>query len=307
MVREIRYTPNKDESRAGYFEKRPFLDRINPFTPFHSKRFVPSPEAKEILDNFRKETGKTANVFPLPHEREDLGPIHENTLGLYVGGDYRGGALDPFSRNVYLSDNLFHKPGLFTLAHELGHAADKSMWKKPIERFAGGLHNLTGNKFRGKPDPIKTGLFDKSPLGQTYDRWADPTYELYKDELEAEAYGKKAFQKIGLETEVPNDLFSYPASYINRLNEEFEAAPLRSPPSSQFKKYDLETGANYDYSQMDKDALNQHLFSLAGDYDYQKSKQSLINRALEFSDTIGINKSNHPVFRNWEVKDKEPW
>ena len=50
---------------AGSFEDRPFLDRINPFTPIQSKRFVPSEEAQILLDNFKERTGKNVNVLPL--------------------------------------------------------------------------------------------------------------------------------------------------------------------------------------------------------------------------------------------------
>ena len=68
MVREIvRSFPLKEIS-AGYFEDRPWLDRINPFTPFHSKRFVPSPEAKLILDDFSNKYKKKVNVLPLPEK-----------------------------------------------------------------------------------------------------------------------------------------------------------------------------------------------------------------------------------------------
>ncbi len=34
---------------AGSFEDRPWLDRVNPFTPIHSKRFVPTPQAQKII------------------------------------------------------------------------------------------------------------------------------------------------------------------------------------------------------------------------------------------------------------------
>ena len=50
---------------AGTFVDRPFLDRINPFTPFNAKKFVPSENAKKLLDKYKKEYGKNLVVLPL--------------------------------------------------------------------------------------------------------------------------------------------------------------------------------------------------------------------------------------------------
>ena len=69
MVKEIVRSFPLEEISAGYFEDRPWLDRINPLTPTHSKRFVPSPEAQLILDDFSKKHNKQVNVLPLPEKR----------------------------------------------------------------------------------------------------------------------------------------------------------------------------------------------------------------------------------------------
>ena len=39
---------------AGTFVDRSLLDRINPFTPFNKKKFVPNDKAKQLLDNYKK-------------------------------------------------------------------------------------------------------------------------------------------------------------------------------------------------------------------------------------------------------------
>ena len=56
------HTPYQNEYfsniQAGGFKKRSLLDRINPFTPFSSKKFVPSAKGQEFLDKFKKDTGK---------------------------------------------------------------------------------------------------------------------------------------------------------------------------------------------------------------------------------------------------------
>ena len=49
--------------QAGGFKKRSLLDRINPFTPFSNKKFVPTAKGQEFLDKFKKDTGKKLSSF----------------------------------------------------------------------------------------------------------------------------------------------------------------------------------------------------------------------------------------------------
>tara|TARA_R100001082_G_scaffold46451_1_gene24770 strand:- start:220 stop:1113 length:894 start_codon:yes stop_codon:yes gene_type:complete len=275
------YRRPPSEISAGYFEDRPWIDRLNPLTPFHSKRFVPSPEAKKILDDFSKETGKKVNVFPLPHEREELGPIDENTLGLYVSDDYRGGSLDPFSRNVYLSEK-FNKPGLFTLAHELGHARDRSMWKTPLQRFARAVGFDTNNNLRDA-DFSTPGNW-RSAVHQVQ---SPQILEIFKDEIEAEDYAKKVYNKYGLSDETSRtNLFDYPASYISNFHNSFVTP---ADARNEFKTgVDDGTFNNYDFTAENNKRLLDIGFEVAADENYQKDKRNLIKKALEYAENFNM-------------------
>ena len=112
--------------QAGGFKKRSLLDRINPFTPFSSKKFVPTAKGQEFLDKFKKDTGK--NLVVLPLSKKDIN-IANQTVGFTPDGLYKaykgiGGSRDPFNRYVFLDEK---NPSLYTLAHEGGHAQDKNL------------------------------------------------------------------------------------------------------------------------------------------------------------------------------------
>ena len=46
MMTETKESNIPETLSAGTFVDRPFLDRINPFTPFSAKKFVPNENAK---------------------------------------------------------------------------------------------------------------------------------------------------------------------------------------------------------------------------------------------------------------------
>ncbi len=112
--------------QAGGFKKRSLLDRINPFTPFSSKKFVPTAKGQEFLDKFKKDTGK--NLVVLPLSQKDIDKANKaygfTPSGLYRSDKGIGGSRDPFNRYVFLDEK---DPSLYTLAHEGGHAQDKNL------------------------------------------------------------------------------------------------------------------------------------------------------------------------------------
>ena len=112
--------------QAGGFKKRSLLDRINPFTPFSSKKFVPTAKGQEFLDKFKKDTGK--NLVVLPMSQKDIDKANKaygfTPSGLYKSDKGIGGSRDPFNRYVFLDEK---DPSLYTLAHEGGHAQDKNL------------------------------------------------------------------------------------------------------------------------------------------------------------------------------------
>ena len=112
--------------QAGGFKKRSLLDRINPFTPFSSKKFVPTAKGQEFLNKFKKDTGK--NLVVLPLSQKDIDKANKaygfTPSGLYRSDKGIGGSRDPFNRYVFLDEK---NPSLYTLAHEGGHAQDKNL------------------------------------------------------------------------------------------------------------------------------------------------------------------------------------
>ena len=69
------HTPYQEQNfrdiQAGGFKKRSLLDRLNPFTPFSSKKFVPTAKGQEFLDKFKKDTGKNLVVLPIEQKAID--------------------------------------------------------------------------------------------------------------------------------------------------------------------------------------------------------------------------------------------
>ncbi len=131
------HTPYQEEDfqaiQAGGFKKRSLLDRINPFTPFSSKKFVPSAEGQEFLDKFKKDTGK--NLVVLPIEKEGIDSI-KKSYGFSPSGYFKTHALfgdpkDPFNRYAYINPD---DASLYTLVHEGGHAQDEKIQYDPYRQ-----------------------------------------------------------------------------------------------------------------------------------------------------------------------------
>ena len=124
------HTPYQEQDfrdiQAGGFKKRSLLDQLNPFTPFSSKKFVPTAKGQEFLDKFKKDTGR--NLVVLPMSQKDVDKANKafgfTPSGLYKSYKGIGGSRDPFNRYVFLDEK---DPSLYTLAHEGGHAQDKNL------------------------------------------------------------------------------------------------------------------------------------------------------------------------------------
>ena len=87
MMTETKESNIPETLSAGTFVDRPFLDRINPLTPFSAKKFVPSENAKKLLDKYKKQYGKNLVVLPLDEKLKKEGSFLPGTLT----ADYRGG------------------------------------------------------------------------------------------------------------------------------------------------------------------------------------------------------------------------
>ena len=229
------------EQSAGTFVDRSLLDRINPFTPFNKKKFVPNEKAKQLLDKYKKDYGQNLVVLPISAKFGDEKAKKMQSRGykgLYNPSDLIGGLSDRRNRYVYLNpegvttkgeDGIYRKsPGLFTLGHEAYHAYDQSLLDDPrfgrlpsvLQKvFATGLDALTDDKFD----------FDKSkrrfagakrayslPIEEAYKEMGKEGMHRFKKELDANIAASKDFDTLeieGFRTKNKN-LFDYPRSYI---------------------------------------------------------------------------------------------
>ena len=208
---------------AGSFEDRPFLDRINPFTPIQSKRFVPSEEAQILLDNFKERTGKNVNVLPLRENfnnfKKDIQGF-ESVGGVFPSGDLIGGPLDPRNRDVYLNKDYTSAgaPSLFVLAHELGHAGDPELKSRPGDVFRDKVSNAFGNITKGR----FAGSGEFPGYGVVHETYKKNPLEIFRNEIKAQKYAKDAYENLGVQDDFSKqDLFNYPYSYIQDFNKEF--------------------------------------------------------------------------------------
>ena len=238
-----------NKQSAGTFVDRPFLDRINPFTPFNKKKFVPNEKTKQLLDKYKKEHGQNLVVLPLSAYYGDEKAkklVMQGVQGVYDPTSFVGGLGDRRNRYVYLNpeevttkgkDGLIRKsPGLFTLGHEAYHAYDQSLLDDP--RFgrlpsgfqkvlAGGIDALTDDKFDF--DKSKRRFADAKrvyslPIEEAYKEVGKEGMHRFKKELDANIGASKDYDTLGIEgfrTKNKN-LFDYPRMYIRNHMKSFK-------------------------------------------------------------------------------------
>jgi len=258
---------------AGSFEDRPWWDRVNPFTPIHSKRFVPTPQAQEIISNFEKEHNKRVDI--LPNEQKVNAQFLADNRGIPGGyfptGELKGGPLDPLSRRIHLDPE--RGTNLWVLAHELGHAGDPALRFGPIQGSGlyQGVKRLAGTIFNRHPN----NFYDD------YDEYSKIPIETFKSEVIAQDAAEEAYKKYGLSDEISQDTahkFGYPHSSITEANREFEEH-YTNPANYGWGEHNQITGENYDLSGMRRDML----LNLAFDDEYQKRKSDVNKFANEYA------------------------
>ena len=215
MMTETKESNIPETLSAGTFVDRPFLDRINPFTPFSAKKFVPNENAKKLLDKYKKQYGKNLVVLPLDEKLKKEGSFLPGTLtadyrgGRFYDKDFVGGAGDPFKRYVYINPE---KNRLFDLSHEASHAFDPKMLVNPaygkerptgLLRVAGGfIDALTDNRTD----------FDR----QNFASAKKLNLDRYEKELNAQLGVLKDYDFLGVESKHSSNmekLFNYPKMY----------------------------------------------------------------------------------------------
>ena len=214
------HTPYQEQNfrdiQAGGFKKRSLLDRLNPFTPFSSKKFVPTAKGQEFLDKFKKDTGK--NLVVLPMEQRAIDEMKEaygfTASGYFTPRDIIGGSRDPFNRYVYLDPK---DPSLYTLAHEGGHAQDKNLLYDPYQRERRILSR------RGQHTRKSPSSYEEFIKGD-----GRGAMDVFKDELVAEKYARDYFQDKNLQK--PSEAMA--------LN--YEIAKDKPFPYDDYKKFNVE-------------------------------------------------------------------
>ena len=243
---------------AGEFVDRPFLDRINPFTPFGSKKFVPSAHGQNLIDHYEKTTGK--NVRVLPNEQSAIDYAQKN-YGFTPGGYFKpgstiGGGRDPFGRDIYLSRE---NPSLWAGAHELGHAFDPKIMSTPFKKLGNPNSNFTGGHI-----PRKEDLSFPQSRAEAVDQWQAGPLDIYNKELVAEKAAKDYYDQAGLsDPRSEGSLINYPMSYIYNF-----LGDVASP---------------YPQDSVDPESHRQELLA---DEDYQKAKGNLFVKAAEMADRL---------------------
>ena len=214
------HTPYQEQNfrdiQAGGFKKRSLLDRLNPFTPFSSKKFVPTAKGQEFLDKFKKDTGKNLVVLPTEQEAQDR---IQKAYGFTAAGYFDpwniiGGSRDPFNRYVYLDPK---DPSLYTLAHEGGHAQDKNLLYDPYQRERRILSR------RGQHTRKPPSSYEEFIKGD-----GRGIMDVFKDELVAEKYARDYFQNKNLQK--PSEAMA--------LN--YEIAKGEPFPYDKYKKFNIE-------------------------------------------------------------------
>lgn len=237
------------EQSAGTFVDRSLLDRINPFTPFNKKKFVPNEKAKQLLDKYKKDYGQNLVVLPLSayYGDEKAKKYQSQGLkGMFDPTSLVGGLSDRRNRYVYLNpegvttkgeDGLYRKsPGLFTLGHEAYHAYDQSLLDDPRfgrlpsgfqKVFAGGLDALTDDRFDF--DKSKRRFADAKrvyslPIEEAYKEMGKEGMHRFKKELDANIGASKDFDTLGIEgfSTKNKNLFDYPRSYVRGHMDSFK-------------------------------------------------------------------------------------
>jgi len=296
---------------SGEFVDRPFLDRLNPFTPFNKKKFVPSEQAKDLLNEYETKYGKKIRV--LPAETSDLGGADAESYGGYFKPQAgRGGSFDPFERYVYLNptlnkirnekgDVIDTKPaGTFVLAHELGHAFDPNLRKNPYQgKLPGGIKRLAGGLVDfltiGKTDLDKrSNYFGEIPQfksrADAYKFFGKESMDRFTSEIDAQKAAKDFFDSRGIEDATASGymgpLDAYPATYLTGYdlgvkNPNYaQGIGALNPILSEYENRSPDGSYNAGVRALQKE--------IDADKDLKKAKQDLFNKARTYAEEKGL-------------------
>lgn len=300
---------------SGEFVDRPLLDRLNPFTPFNKKKFVPSEQAQDLLNEYQTKYGKKIRV--LPTETSDLGGADAGSYGGYFKPQAgRGGSFDPFERYVYLNPTyekirdekgkvIDTKPArTFVLAHELGHAFDPNLRKNPYRgELPGGIKRLAGGIVDaltfGKTDLDKrNNYFGEIPQfksrADAYNFFGKQAMKKFTSEMDAQKAAKDFFDSRGIEDSSASGYMEpldvYPASYLTGYDMGI-TDPNFAQGIGMLNPVISEYGAASPSGRFGP-AVRAVQKSVDSDVEYQKAKINLFDRARNYAKNLGLYSGN---------------
>lgn len=246
--------------------------------------FIPSEEAQNIVDSFRKR-GLALEIRP--NEEGTL----ENAGGYYIAGAEEGGHSDPNKRIVYLSKD---NPSLFTLAHEVGHALDPNLLKEVSSMVQG----------YDKREEILSPYYNQPAVFLDKYLSTQGPKARFRGELEAQRAAKAYYDSRNIkDAESEADLAAYPFQYIKKGIEEVERGYARpSMPESAYSKFmpdyyksaqvfgprNFSTSIPGDANTVVdvSDEYARRLMSLGLNKTYQDAKKDQYKRAFELAEKV---------------------
>ena len=300
---------------SGEFVDRPLLDRLNPFTPFNKKKFVPSEQAQDLLNEYQTKYRKKISV--LPTRTSDLGGADAGSYGgFFKPFAVRGGSFDPFERYVYLNPTyekirdekgkvIDTKPArTFVLAHELGHAFDPNLRKNPYRgELPGGIKRLAGGIVDaltfGKTDLDKrNSYFGEIPQfksrADAYNFFGKQAMKKFRSEMDAQKAAKDFFDSRGIEDSSASGymepLDAYPASYLTGYDMGI-TDPNFAQGIGMLNPVISEYGAASPSGRFGP-AVRAVQKSVDSDVEYQKAKINLFDRARNYAKNLGLYSGN---------------
>lgn len=259
---------------------------VGTFTP--EGAFVPTPEAKRVVDYLQSRYGKTLDVRPVPGA---------NNPDVSVGGYFKqygpGGATDPAKRTVYLNP---YQADLSVLTHEAGHAFDPDLLRLETAYQA------------SIPDQVRrfgSDFANENPVSFLYNYMKGPQ-TLSKQETEAQRAGAQFLEDVGYPTTNLRNHPSfkgYPYSFIQTgLDQAATNYSLpRNVPAEAAHSFRMDRQSNLrsmgqdgvsaglrwrpesdDHVEFDfSDAFAQNMLNLALDERYRRAEASIRDRAMQ--------------------------
>jgi len=204
---EIRYERNAqgmlDNTPAGSWRPNR-LQLINPFRKEETVyEFVPTPEAKALLDEYSSLIGRDMQVKHFGEEQ--LAQARKDVPKLGIDKTTNSGVFHPSSPDrVFLQKEA----PLSTLVHELRHAADPNVSQQAYDQF-------TKELLEGSPVPANSGVksWSKDQRANIFKHFSKDPLRTYESEILAEKAAADYEKSRGFDY---RDIGDYPGHYLQK-------------------------------------------------------------------------------------------